>query len=452
MEGKYDSKLEACDWRDSAAIVGLIKFLKFHDIEYSEERDFILYNQEDITEERFQQFVEYVCEDDMWHRKAEEKLRGSEFSQEEIDEINKNLVGNTIMKNIFGKVKFDGTNKEEIVQLINENRLQIVMETFRNKSNLYKNFCNTNLLGKEEQPHCRLVGYNIDENRKSKSVSYAFEKNIFVSKDRKEYDFIPFAFTNTYEAFFINNNSSVENLRKTNRTLQDKVKEQLENKELGNARTALFAEIIENAKYIDYDVEVIVKSRDKEYFETLFIRKKAISILKDIKNLKSISLPYKVAENYNVDIQKEIINAILNDLKLDWLIYLLLKDREKNYNYVISRLIEINQRIKEEDVMTQGMKVAWGCAKECTRILENEGKGNKIKSYKDKLISAIVAEDYDRVNDILLQLSNYSNVAFPFAYDLFEDFEHNKEVALTFIHTLGDDTEGNNSETKKGEN
>ena len=87
--------------------------------------------------------------------------------------------------------------------------------------------------------------------------------------------------------------------------------------------------------------------------------------------------------------------------------------------------------------MTEQMKVAYGKAIECTKNLMKQNKENKIKSYRQKLISAVVAEDYDRVNMVLLQLSEFSDTSFQFMYDLFEDFESNKGIALTFINTLG---------------
>jgi len=61
---------------------------------------------------------------------------------------------------------------------------------------------------------------------------------------------------------------------------------------------------------------------------------------------------------------------------------------------------------------------------------------NKISSYRQKLISSIIFKDYDRVCQILLQLSNYSAVEFNFVYDLFEDFEENKDVIYTFVNAL----------------
>ena len=45
-------------------------------------------------------------------------------------------------------------------------------------------------------------------------------------------------------------------------------------------------------------------------------------------------------------------------------------------------------------------------------------------------------EDFDRFNIVLLNLSNYVDEPVDFAYDLFEDFEKNKELAYTFVNAL----------------
>ena len=86
--------------------------------------------------------------------------------------------------------------------------------------------------------------------------------------------------------------------------------------------------------------------------------------------------------------------------------------------------------------MTQDMKSAFGCAKEVVKKFIERKQENKIDTYRQKLISAVVFHDYDRACDILLQLSNYSEVSFGFAYPLFEDFEAHKELAYTFINAL----------------
>ena len=82
--------------------------------------------------------------------------------------------------------------------------------------------------------------------------------------------------------------------------------------------------------------------------------------------------------------------------------------------------------------MNQSMRGAYACAKAVVKTIPE----NKSISYRQKLTSAIVFKDYDRCCQILLQLSNYSGVTFDFVYDVFEDFEKNKDVIYTFINAL----------------
>ena len=327
----YDTVLECLDWRYSAAIVGLVKYFNFTNeqydkIEYEPGKESISFRQEDITMERYLAFVEEYYKEDMLHKKVEEKLFYSEFDKDAIKSVNEWLAGNTVMKKVFGKLKFDGSNKEEILKTIEDNRQTIIRETFINKKNLYSNFCNKTLFGEEEQPHCRLVGYNVDEGRKSKSTAYLFDNSLFVGNDRLEFDFIPFAFTNTYDAFFINNNMDIQTLCHTNRDIQRKIKE---DKLQNNVMEILFQEIITSSDFLDYDVEVIVKSRDKDFFESLYVRKSAINKLKKLKNLKGISFSVKITDDYYMRIGSEVIHCILNGLKVDSLIYFLIKEEEK---------------------------------------------------------------------------------------------------------------------------
>ncbi|HAT4150112.1 TPA: type I CRISPR-associated protein Cas8a1/Csx8, partial [Clostridium perfringens] len=117
---------------------------------------------------------------------------------------------------------------------------------------------------------CRLVNYCADMGKKGKSLGYYWDNNTFEFKDEKIFDFIPFAFSKSYDAFFINNNVSIKELKKSNSFI--------ENSE--NTRTTLFGNMKESAEYIGFDVEVILKSRDKNYYETVYVREKAINIFK----------------------------------------------------------------------------------------------------------------------------------------------------------------------------
>ena len=122
---------------------------------------------------------------------------------------------NTVLKKTFKSIKFDGSNAHQIQQLLNDNREGIIRETFRNKLNLYRNYCNTNQLFQEAKECCRLLGYYIDMPKKGKSLAYNFNLNNFAGTDDEVFDFIPFAFQGVRDFFFVNDNVELENLYKT---------------------------------------------------------------------------------------------------------------------------------------------------------------------------------------------------------------------------------------------
>ena len=233
-----------------------------------------------------------------------------------------------------------------------------------------------------------------------------------------------------------NDNSNIKNLINSNEMLNLKVMKSTETKGgQRNVRTILFTSIIESSDFIDFDVEVIVKNRDKAYFETLYIRKISIEILKKVRDYKVFCFSYKVNENYYINIYTEVINCILNNLLLDEYIEMFLK--LDGYKYLISQFINLNILIKDKkkkggNTMNKSMYVALKSAEKVADSIET----NKLKSYRQKLTNAIIFKDYDRVCQILLQLSNYSGIGFDFAYDLFENFEENKDVIYTFINAL----------------
>lgn len=432
---KYDTKLEASDWRYGAAVVGLIKYFSYHQIDIdSSNNDCILYRREDITEEKYLEFVEYNYNEELHHKIIERKLSNDEFSEEQIKEINEKLSANSIMKKVFSKKKFDGNNKQEILDIIDKNRMDIIRETYRYKPNLYKNYCNTNQLFSNKNDYCRLLGYTLDPARKSRATGYLFDKNTFVGDDIKEFDFIPFAFLGNAESFFINDNLTIERLVQTNKEFERKVKSEIDEKSKKvDSRKALFKGIIESSDFIDYDVEVIFKDINKEYFETLFIRKEAIDILKKI-DVKS----YKTKKDEWINIQKDVTDCILNNIVLDRYIEKFLKENDKGY--LVYKLISVNILIRGEKNMKDRLKGAYACAKKVVEVIPD----NKIDAYRQKLTSSIIFKDYDRVCQILLQLSNYSDIEFGFVYDIFENFEDNKDLAYTFINALSKEKKENN--------
>lgn len=456
--------LEPFDWRYSAAIVGLRKYLEWLGVD--EEPNLIItedtleYNKKYLDKEDFLKFAEYYFKDDMHHIEIENKLKEKNPTEDQINIVNEKMKANTILKNKFKKIKFDGHNQDEIQNIIDQNREEIICETFRNKNNLYKNYCNPNQLFKDKQECCRLNGYYIDMPKKGKSISYAFDKSNYVGNDIPEFDFIPFAFSGCREKFFINDNVDLNRLQKTNNQWNRTVKAQMEElKQKGervNTKRIFIDCLIEAKDFLQSDIEIIVKKPERAYFETLYLRKESLEILKNMKSYyKAFCFSIKISDDYWINILNEVFDAVVNFTLLDNLINKLLKDsREGGNSYVISKLLKVNVEIKKGDEkMKNTMKAAFACAKQ----IVDKKDGNKprvsdtkLKSYCTKLINAIILDDYDQFQKILINLSNYAEVPCGFAYDLFEDFEGNKEIAYTFVNSLNR-YKNNNQEGKDNE-
>ena len=169
---KFDTCLGALDWRYSAAIVGLCNILSTIKmrLEYELSDDYLEFNAADITEDRYLKFAESYFEDQFQHREVEKYMNLENWSEDEMKRINELLRGNSVMKKVFGKIKFDGENAEEIRGLIQENRSELIRETFRNKSNLYKNFANPGQLFKERGGLLPAVGILRRWRKKDKSI------------------------------------------------------------------------------------------------------------------------------------------------------------------------------------------------------------------------------------------------------------------------------------------
>ena len=456
--------LEPFDWRYSAAIVGLRKYLEWLGVD--EEPNLIItedtleYNKKYLDKEDFLKFAEYYFKDDMHHIEIENKLKEKNPTEDQINIVNEKMKANTILKNKFKKIKFDGHNQDEIQNIIDQNREEIICETFRNKNNLYKNYCNPNQLFKDKQECCRLNGYYIDMPKKGKSISYAFDKSNYVGNDIPEFDFIPFAFSGCREKFFINDNVDLNRLQKTNnqwtRTVKSQMEEAKQKNERVNTKRIFIDCLIEAKDFLQSDIEIIVKKPERAYFETLYLRKESLEILKNMKSYyKAFCFSIKISDDYWINILNEVFDAVVNFNLLDDLINKLLKDsREEGNSYVISKLLKVNVEIKKGDEkMKNTMKAAFACAKQ----IVDKKDGNKprvsdtkLKSYCTKLINAIILDDYDQFQKILINLSNYAEVPCGFAYDLFEDFEGNKEIAYTFVNSLNR-YKNNNQEGKDNE-
>lgn len=455
----YDTLLQPTDWRFAAAVVGLSKYFDYFGIDYKvlydvEEKpdnyihgfDGIIYKSEDITEEKYLEFAENYFEKYMTHKNILNILKSQEFSEEQIKLVNDLVKSKTVLKGLLGKTKFDGTNKDIFISTIEENRAEIIKNIFKNGNNLYKNYCNERLIFTEDNSTCRLRGYNVDKDRKTSNLGFCFSKESFESNDILEFDFIPFAFSNSdmRETYFVNNNFSVKSLTQTNYAFSN----QLSSTENKDDKNKLML-VLQNSKdYISYDVEIISKSQDKAYYETFFVRLERLKKLRELSG-KSLNFVKKINDDYWFNLEKEVYMRCLNNVLLDDVILMMLKfyfDDNAGKGYIKSRtdmLIDINVSWKGNEIMDE-IKSAKSCGFLTSKKLIEMKSSNKINSYKQKIISALCAHDYDRAKEIILSLSAYVGMEFSFFYTFLENAEENKDLAFAFASALIEVSSKNN--------
>lgn len=455
----YDTLLQPTDWRFAAAVDGLCKYFDYFGIVYKvlydvEEKpdnyihgfDGIIYKSEDITEEKYLEFAENYFEKYMTHKNILNILESQEFSEEQIKLVNDLVKSKTVLKGLFDKIKFNGTNKDIFISTIEENRAEIIKNIFKNGNNLYKNYCNERLIFTEDNSTCRLRGYNVDKDRKTSNLGFCFSKESFESNDILEFDFIPFAFSNPdmRETYFVNNNFSVKSLTQTNYAFSN----QLSSTENKDDKNKLML-VLQNSKdYISYDVEIISKSQDKAYYETFFVRLERLKKLRELSG-KSLNFVKKINDDYWFNLEKEVYMRCLNNVLLDDVILMMLKfyfDDNAVKGYIKSRtdmLIDINVSWKGNDIMDE-IKSAKSCGFLTSKKLIEMKSSNKINSYKQKIISALCAHDYDRAKEIILSLSAYVGMEFSFFYTFLENAEENKDLAFAFASALIEVSSKNN--------
>ncbi len=456
----YDTLLQPTDWRAAAAVVGLCKYFDHFRIDYKilynvDEKpenyihgfDGIIYKSDSITEEKYLDFVESYFEKYMTHSTILSILGNDEFSDEQIKMVNDLVKSKTVLKGLLGKTKFDGTNKAVFISTIEENRKEIIKTIFKNGNNLYKNYCNERLIFTDDNSTCRLRGYNVDKDRKTSILGFCFSKESFDANDILEFDFIPFAFSNPdmRETYFVNNNFSVETLVNTNRAFS----EQLSSTEGKGDKNKLLL-VLQNSKdYISYDVEIISKSQDDAFYSTLFVRLERLKKLRELSG-KSLNLEKKINDKYWFNLEREVYMRCLNNVLLDDVILRMLKfyfDDNSNKGYIKSRtdlLIDINISWKGNKIMDE-INSARICGFKASQELIRLKSSNKINSYKQKIISALCAHDYDRAKEVILSLSAYVGMEFSFFYKFLENAEENKDIAFAFASALTE-TNSKNSE------
>ena len=297
----------------------------------------------------------------------------------------------------------------------------------------------------DTNPHCRLLSYDLDENRKSKAASYYFDTSTFIASDIYEFDFIPFAFTYTKIGFFVNSNTSIEALVKCNNQLKEKmdVEEQIINNRVirDGDQTKLIKAMLHSDDFLNCDVEIICKDREQESFDTMLIRKQALQRLKKIYDNYNLRYVHKYNYNYWLNVEEELIRCCLNYTYLDKLLEQLLllsrMDTESRTIQIIQPLVQINMEWKGvnqtmQDTIERAKKVGYYIGK---TIKEKNGE-NKVKSYKNKLINATVSHDRERVLEIMLQLSGYTDGEISTIYDILDNPDNWSDIAISFTNAM----------------
>lgn len=184
------------------------------------------------------------------------------------------------------------------------------------------------------------------------------------------------------------------------------------------------------------------------YYSGVHLRESALRIFRELHERadseligKALKVYLKINETYYIYLMNEVTDCILNLCDLDELIQTLLK--QKGHSFATAMMIRINEviyrklgRLEEGMEHQKLLKAGAATAHGLVKKLKETGSANKIKSYRHKLTSALVANDYDRFIEIMLQLSSYTETAFGFLHELISDFENNKNLAYAFVNAL----------------
>ena len=110
-------------------------------------------------------------------------------------------------------------------------------------------------------------------------------------------------------------------------------------------------------------------------------------------------------------------------------------------------MTEINLEWKGQyNMLENDIRIARGAGYHTARRLKEDKAENKISSFQQKIIGALIAHDYDRVTEILLNLSSYAETEFGFIYKFLENPEENKDLVFAFASAF------NKNSNDKGDN
>ena len=189
---------------------------------------------------------------------------------------------------------------------------------------------------------------------------------------------------------------------------------------------------------MQHDTEVIVRKQEPECFETLFVRREALQRLRNVYDKYNLEYTHKYGYNYWLNVEESVINCCINEVYLDGIPdQLLVLSREESYaGVIIWNLVRINVEWKGVEGMTEQVERARKAGYAIGRQIRDANGENKAKSYKNKLINAIVSHDRDRVLEIMLQLSGYIGGEIGTIYDILDSGEEWSDIAISFTNSL----------------
>jgi CRISPR-associated protein Cst1 len=156
-----------------------------------------------------------------------------------------------------------------------------------------------------------------------------------------------------------------------------------------------------------------------------------------MKNHSVFYKSFKITEDDYIKVLDEVMDSIINLKKLDWLIEFVLKreqDEGISYYFLLKALIDVNSKIYK--YVDGGEKMKREEIEKCARRIAAKIEENKLAAYRTKLTSSLVFKDYDRVCQILLQLSNYADVSLDCLLSTLENCEEYKNNVYLFIACL----------------
>lgn len=414
------TELKIGDWRLSASVIGLKRYLDYFNMEYFINEDILKFNEEDITEEKYLIFAEYFFKEFMHHRVIQDIFKGQEISKEQEGLLKEKLGANSVCKKVFKGLK-DSGQRESILKAIEDKRTLLIKDTFKSGVRLYKRYCQPGELFKKEQKICRINGYYTNLGTKAKGIGWLQDKKSTTATDNPYMDFIPFAFTKGPTAFFINSNFSIKDLEQAAEAIKGS----------SNTTKSLFHYTKGSTSFLDYSAQIVTFGIPEGTAKVglppdiFWLTATGIDKLKKIGDYYPYLSKLKVTDKIWIDQEQEVVKAIIKGHNVEWIVKQSLKlDRNSE------SIIRINQ------ILTGGAMEYIERARKAGFIVSTKLEKNKLNSYRNRLITEVAHNRYSAAVATILKLGQQLEMEFNFLYKVLEAPENNVNILYSFINAL----------------